>query len=248
VTAGGGEIRANVQEAIRKELDYRLGEGDAAGALTRWQKELVLLVIHAVRANACLTQLHARAAIKAGATLAQVLDTILYIELTGMVKWVMVGYEAYTAAEAAAPEEQRTQTERDAWAGQEQRFEEIKAYLFRDGRSDVSEQWMKLARMAPGILDGYIRMRESFVRPDPHGSMPKKLMELIIIAADIAQAHPHGAVRHTARYVQVGGSVAELVEGVALVAIECGVQSYKQCGRDVIEAAEAKAAMSRERQ
>jgi hypothetical protein len=69
--AGAGIVRQDVQQAIEHEMRYRLGEGDAAGALARWQKELLLLVIHTVKANACLSQLHARAAIKAGATLAR---------------------------------------------------------------------------------------------------------------------------------------------------------------------------------
>jgi len=239
VAAGGGSIRQDVQEGIEREINYRLGNGDSASALERWQKELLMLVITAVNGNACLSQLHARAAVKAGATLAQVRDTILYIELTGMVKWVMVGYGAYKAGEAELPESQRASANQEAFAGREQRFEEIKSYLSKDGRSDVSEQWMTLAREAPGILDGYIRMRESFVKPDPEGALTKKFMELVIIAADIAQLHPHGAVRHTARYVKSGGTVAELVEAVALAALTCGVQTYKNCGRDVIEAAES---------
>ena len=84
--AGAGVIRQDVQQAIEREIHYRLREGDVSGALSRWQKELLLLVINAVKSNACLSQLHARAAIKAGATLAQVLQVILYVELTGMVK------------------------------------------------------------------------------------------------------------------------------------------------------------------
>ena len=101
--AGAGVIRQDVQQAIEREMRYRLGEGDAPGALARWQKELLLLVIQTVKANACLSQLHARAAVKAGATLAQVLQVIQYVELTGMVKWVMVGHDALTAAEADVP-------------------------------------------------------------------------------------------------------------------------------------------------
>ena len=173
--AGAGVIRQDVQQAIESEVRYRLGEGDAPGALSRWQKELLLLVIQTVKANACLSQLHARAAVKAGATLAQVLQVVQYVELTGMVKWVM---------------------------------------------------------------DGYIRMRENFVKPDPLGAVPKKLMELAIIAADIVQAHPWGAVRHTQRFIKDGGTVPELIEAVALAMIEDGVQHYKTCGREVIEAAE----------
>jgi alkylhydroperoxidase/carboxymuconolactone decarboxylase family protein YurZ len=68
--------------------------------------------------------------------------------------------------------------------------------------------------------------------------VPKKLMELAIIAADVVQAHPWGAVRHTQRFVKDGGTVPELIEAVALAMIEEGVQSYKVCGREVIDAAE----------
>src|SRR5262247_1556026 len=235
--AGAGVIRQDVQEAIEREVQYRLGEGHAPGALTRWQKELLLLVIQTVRANACLSQLHARAAVKAGATLAQVLQVIQYVELTGMVKWVMVGHDALTAAEADVPDTQRLTPAQDAWTGHEQRLQDIQHYLRRDGHGELSPQWQKLAEVAPAILDGYIRMRENFVKPDPLGAVPKKLMELAIIAADIVQAHPWGAVRHTQRFVQDRGTVPELIEAVALAMMEEGVHSYKTCGREVIEAA-----------
>jgi alkylhydroperoxidase/carboxymuconolactone decarboxylase family protein YurZ len=227
---------------LTEAVNYRLGEGDVPGALSRWQKELLLLVIHTVKANACLSQLHARAAVKAGATLAQVLQVIQYVELTGMVKWVMVGHDALTAAEAELPEAQRIELARAAWTGQEQRLQDIQHYLRRDGHGEISPQWQKLAEVAPAILDGYIRMRENFVKPDPLGAVPKKLMELAIIAADIVQAHPWGAVRHTQRFIKDGGTVPELIEAVALAMIEDGVQGYKTCGREVIEAAEQMAA------
>jgi hypothetical protein len=151
--AGAGVIRQDVQQAIEREMRYRLGEGDASGALARWQKELLLLVIQTVKANACLSQLHARAAVKAGATLAQVLQVIQYVELTGMVKWVMVGHDALTAAEADVPEAQRLTPARDAWTGQEQRLQDIQQYLRRDGHAELSPQWQKLAEVAPAILD-----------------------------------------------------------------------------------------------
>jgi len=236
--AGAGVIRQDVQQAIEREMRYRLGEGDAPGVLSRWHKELLLLVIQTVKANACLSQLYARAAVKAGATLAQVLQVIQYVELTGMVKWVMVGHDALTAAEADVPEAQRLTPARDAWAGHEQRWQDMQHYLRRDGHGELSPQWQKLAEVAPAILDGYLRMREHFVKPGPLGAVPKKLMELAIIAADIVQAHPWGAVRHTLRFVQEGGTVPELIEAVALAMIEEGVQCYKTCGREVIDAAE----------
>ena len=133
-----------------------------------------------------------------------------------MVKWVMVGHDALTAAEAEVPEAQRVDATKDAWDGQDQRFQDIQQYLQRDGHGEISAQWRKLAEVAPAILDGYITMRENFVKPDPLG-----------------------AVRHTQRYIADGGTVPELVEAVSLAMIEDGVQCYKACGLDVIEAAES---------
>ena len=237
--AGADIIRDDVQQAIERELNYRLGDGDAPGSLSRWQKELVILVLHTVKANVCLSQLHARAAVKAVATLAQVLQVIQYVELTGMVKWVMVGHDALTAAEGEVPESKRVDATKGAWDGQDRRFQDIQQYLQRDGHGEISSQSRKLAEVAPAILDGYITMRENFVKPDPLGAVPKKLMELAIIAADVIQSHPWGSVRHTQRYIADGGTVPELVKAVSLAMIEDGVQCYKACGLDVIEAAES---------
>jgi hypothetical protein len=147
-----------------------------------------------------------------------------------------------TAAEADVPEAQRLELAQGAWSGHEQRLQDIQHYLRRDGHGELSPPWQKLAEVAPAILDGYIRMRENFVKPDPLGAVPKTLMELAIIAADIVQAHPWGAVRHTQRFVKDGGTVPELIEAVALAMIEEGVHSYKTCGREVIETAEQLAA------
>ena len=34
--AGAGIIRDDVQQAIERELNYRLGDGDGPGSLSRW--------------------------------------------------------------------------------------------------------------------------------------------------------------------------------------------------------------------
>jgi len=43
---------------------------------------------------------------------------LLYVELTGMVKWVMVGHDAFAAAEAGIPESQRLKTAEGSQAAQ----------------------------------------------------------------------------------------------------------------------------------
>ena len=116
------------------------------------------------------------------------------------------GYAPWvSAAEAAVPDAQRLTPALDAWTGQEQRLQDIRHYLQRDGHGEISPPWQKLAEVAPAILDGYIRMRENFVKPDPLGAVPKKLMELAIIAADVVQAHPWGPYGIHSDLCRMGG-------------------------------------------
>ena len=131
---------------------------------------------------------------------------------------------------------------RDAWTGHEQRWQDRHHDLRRDGHGELSPPWQKLADVTPAMLDGDLRMREHVVTPDPLGAVPKTLLELAMMAADVVQAHPWGAVRHTQRFVQEGGTVAELVEAVAFAMMEEGVHSDKVCGREVSEAVEHLAA------
>src|SRR3989442_2508252 len=79
-------------------------------------------------------------------------------------------HDALTAAEADVPDAQRLTPARDAWAGQEQRLQDIQHYLRRDGHGELSPQWRKLAEVAPAILDGFTRSREDFGKPSPLGA------------------------------------------------------------------------------
>ena len=50
-----------------------------------------------------------------------------------MVKWVMVGHDALTAAEAEVPDAQRLTGARDAWTGQEQLLQDMQKCNICDG-------------------------------------------------------------------------------------------------------------------
>jgi alkylhydroperoxidase/carboxymuconolactone decarboxylase family protein YurZ len=240
---GGGVIRQDVQEAIQRELNYRLGEGDAPGALSRWEKELLLIAVNAVKPNACLSQLHARAAIKAGATIDQVLEVTLSIILIGMIRWKMAGMWALEAAKQEASEElKRLEVTGQAQAGEAARIEEIRQYVRKVLHREFPDMWEVLKDVAPAILDGYMKIRENIVKPDPHGALPKKMVELTIVSYDILQANSWGAQMHVKEAIRDGATVPEVVEAVALVMIEGGVPIYKTGGLEVIEAAEEAAA------
>lgn len=242
---GGGLIRQDVQEAIQRELNYRLGEGDVPGTLSRWEKELLLTAVNEANLNIFLSLLHARAAIKAGATVEQVRDATLSPILIGMLRWKMAGQWALKAAEEAAKELQGLEPiRRKVSASEDARIGEIKQYVEQVLNRDFAsiDVWENLANVAPAVLDGYIRIRESFINYKPQGALPKKFNELIIVSWDITQANSWGAQMHAEQAIRDGATVSQVVEAVALVMVERGVSIYKIGGLEVIEAAEKEAA------
>ena len=241
---GGGVIREDVQEAVQRELNYRLGKGDAPGALSRAEKELALMAINEQRMNNCLSQLHGYAAIKAGATVEQVLEVSLVNTLTGMPRWKAAAMWAVIAAEEAAKESGLEGTKKDSEIG-EQRIKEINEYVgqvlpYDSGSIDM---WAKLAEVAPVVWDGYIKMRSNIIKYEPPMALPKRKMELVaFVAIDVLIGNVWGAQMHARQAIRDGATVPEVVETAALVMIEAGVTTYKTGGLDAIEAAEDEAA------
>ena len=241
---GGGEIRQDVQEAVQRELNYRLGKGDAPGALSRAEKELALMAVNSQRINYCLSQLHGYAAIQAGATVEQVLEVSLVSTLFGMPLWKAAAQWAVIAAEEAAKELGVGSIKKTSDVG-EQRMEEIQQYVGQvlPYGYNAIDMWTKLAEVAPAVLDGYMKMRSSIVRYDPPMATPKGKVELLSFAiADVLIGNTWGAQMHARQAVKDGVTVPEVVEMVALVMIEVGVPTYKTGGLDSIEAAEDEAA------
>lgn len=236
---GGGTIREDVQEAIRRELDYRQGEGDLSGSLKRWEKECLLAAINAAKPNLCLSVLHSEAAIKAGASIEQVRDILLGVTQAGMLRWKMAGQWALTAAEEKAGRE----AIKELSANEERRIQEIREYIRRVFHREFPDMWEKLAKVSPGVLDGYMKIRESLVTTDPNSSLPKKLVELRIFCSNISSPFTRGeSPDHARAAVQAGATVPEVVEAVALAMIEGGIPIYMTAGLECIEAAEEEVA------
>lgn len=233
---GAGEIRPDVQQAIDAEIEYRLTGEDRPGALSRKEKELLLVALNGTKLNACLSQLHARAAVRAGASSMEVAHAASTVMLVGMIRWKMAGQGAFTAAlqEAASRDPSRAVGKIDAG-----KLSEMRGYVRKVLNREFPDMWETLGVAAPGALEGYMRLRQDVVRADSNsGAMPKKFIELCITSCDIIQANDWGAKMHVRQAVRDGLSPAAVVEGVALAMIEAGVQVYHTGGREVIAEAE----------
>jgi AhpD family alkylhydroperoxidase len=238
---GGGAIRNDVQAAIERELRRRLSEPYPPGALTDAEKNLVLLAINGVTLKACLSDLYARAAIKAGASTGQVLDAALTVILIGMIRWKMAGMGAFLAALDTAGDGAARHSAGDPAAGRGS-IPQMRDYVSKVLGRDFPDMWETLAQYAPGVLEGYMKLRGNILRADSVvGALDKKLVELIVVACDIVQGNSWGADMHVRQAVRDGVTPAQVVEAVALAMVEGGVPVYQTGGRDVIAAAEDEA-------
>jgi alkylhydroperoxidase/carboxymuconolactone decarboxylase family protein YurZ len=235
---GAGKIREDVQQAIESELQYRLDGSRPSGALSRKEKELLLLALHGVQLNACLSQLHARAAIRAGASVDEVAHVATTVILTGMIRWKMAGMGAYVAAtqEALSKGTRPTVTTANI---DDHSMKNMRAYVSTVLNRDFPDMWETLAVAAPGVLEGYMKLRQDVVRADAHsGAMPKSFIELTIATCDIVQGNDWGAQMHIRQAIRDGITATQVVEAIALAMIEGGVPVYQTGGRDVIASAE----------
>lgn len=231
---GGGPIREDVQKAIQRELRYRLGDGPDPGPLPARFRELLLLSISAVRLNACLSEFHARRAVKLGASPDEVRDAALTVILVGMIRWKMAGMGALVAAceEAGTPLSSVAKSE----------FPGLRSYVQTVLNRDFPDMWETLAAAAPGVLEGYMKLRENILRPSAtEGALPKWMIEVIVVGCDVVQGNTWGAQMHVRQAVRDGASPEQVLQAIALVMVEAGVPTYKCGGLDVILAAEDEA-------
>lgn len=234
---GGGVIRQDVKRSIDAEINRRLGDESGRGALSAKYRELLLLSISAVRLNACLSELHARRAVKLGASPEEVRDAALTVILVGMIRWKMAGMGAFVAASLAAGASSEPAEKTD--------FQGVRDYVRKVLNREFPDMWETLATAAPGVLEGYMKLRENIIRSDPRdGALPKWMIEVIVASCDVVQGNAWGAQMHIRQAVRDGASPEQALEAIALVMVEAGVPTYKAGGLDVIEAAEDEARLA----
>ncbi|MBI4308646.1 MAG: carboxymuconolactone decarboxylase family protein [Chloroflexi bacterium] len=241
---GAGDIPQDLQDAIWREINYRLGEGDAPGPLTPLEKSLILVRISAAMLNSMRTHLYCLAALKAGATLDQVTEACVSVVTVGMLRWKMASMDSLSCAEAWA--KQRNLSPRTPSApeeGMEKRIGEMRAYIRKVLSREFPDMWERLAEVAPFALDGYMRMRGGILRTG--AAIPKRIKELLVVGSDIVQGNAWGAGMHAGQAIRDGATVAQVVDTVALTMMEIGQSAYRIGGMDAIQGAREAAAKTR---
>jgi alkylhydroperoxidase/carboxymuconolactone decarboxylase family protein YurZ len=237
-------IHPLVEEAVRDEIEERLcflsdkkAGAQKPGGLTRKEKELILMSIANAHMRAAPAQLHARAAIRAGATLAEIAEvSVLAIIARGMPSFKMAALPAIQAAEAESGKTYQY-PKKDA---AESKLIDIRAYIADVLGITLPDMWQKLEEVAPYALDGYMMMRQGVLKNG--GALSKSIKEMVIIAMDISYALTWGSRMHATQAVRDGATVQQIAEIIALAMLEGGHAVYHTGGAGVIHAAEQEAA------
>lgn len=236
-------IHPLVEEAIRDEIEERLHYLDdgRAGAhhpegLSRKEKELILLSIAYAHMRAAPAQLHARAAIRSGATLAEIAEvSALAIIARGMPAFRMAAVPAIEAAEAESGQTYKC----PSGQASEILLTDIRAYIAKALGITLPDMWVILERVAPYALNGYMVMRQGVLKDG--GALPKSIKELMIIAMDISYALTWGSRMHASQAIRDGATVRQMAEIIALAILEGGHAVYHTGGAGVIHVAEEEA-------
>lgn len=239
-------IHPLVEKAIDDEITERLhflshskAGAQKPGGLSRKEKELILLSIAYAHMRAAPAQLHARAAIRAGASLAEIVEVaVLAIIARGMPAFKMAALPSIQAAEA---ESGKTYTyDADKGAGADVQLADIRAYIAEVLGITLPDMWLKLETVAPYALNGYMVIRQGVLKNG--GALSKSIKELVIIAMDISYALTWGSRMHASQAIRDGATVQQISEIIALAMLEGGHAVYHTGGAGVIEVAEAEAA------
>src|SRR5262245_19327962 len=98
--------------------------------------------------------------------------------------------------------------------------------------------WALLGEHAPFALDGYLTMRRGvFGLAEDGGTsqIPKRYLEMMVIALNIAQNNQWGLKEHTRAAIEAGATKDELIQLVVLCIMSAGMVSYRKAGYLVIE-------------
>lgn len=237
-------IHPLVELAVREEIEDRLhfldtgvAKRDHADGLDRKSKELILLSIANAHMRAAPAQLHARAAIRAGATLADVVEiAVLAIIARGMPAFKMAALPSIQAAEEESGE---SSANLSVEAGGNVELQDIRTYIVEALGITLPDMWQKLEAVAPYALNGYMTIRQGILRDG--GALPKSIKELVIIAMDISYALTWGSRMHAAQAIRDGATVRQMAEIVALAMLEGGHAVYHTGGAGVMQVAEEEA-------
>ena len=192
------------------------------GALSRKEKEWVLVGVNAARRYERSMLYHTKGALDAGSTVAELAEILLPCILSrGIPAW-LEGHKALVYAEEYVGRSDRSEGA-DAVAPSIATVEEALAY-YREEAGGQEPEWVRLMKgYAPGTLRDYANLR-SLALGD--GRVPRKMKELVLVGINLSERYPSGVSLHVNGAKKLGATNAELADVALTCVLTAGIPAW----------------------
>ena len=197
------------------------------GALSRKEKEWILVGVNAARRYERSMLYHTRGALDAGSTVSELAEILLPCILSrGIPAW-LEGYKALVYSEQylgrrghdQASSEETTKTTAPSITT----VEEALAYFSEEAGGDQPE-WVSLMNVyAPGTLRDYANLRKLTLSD---GHVPRKMKELVLVGINLSERYPSGASLHVTGARRLGATDAELADVALTCMLTAGIPAW----------------------
>lgn len=194
------------------------------GALSRKEKELILIGVNAARRYETSLLYHVKGAMDAGATSSEVADTVLTAVISrGLPAW-LEGQKAVTfALDYEAQRGENTDPQRElSLQPPLLTIEDCDAYCVSTF-GGIPEWALKMRDFQPDVLVSYMNLRKGTLRDN---QIPAKLKELVLVAINAAERYELGVAIHTKGAFAQGVTKAELAECLLTAVLTAGIPAW----------------------
>lgn len=206
------------------------------GALSRKEKEWVLVGVNAARRYERSMLYHTKGALDAGSTVDELAEILLPCILSrGIPAW-LEGHKALVYAEEYVGRSDRDGVA-EAPAPSFVTLDEALAY-YREEANGREPDWVRSMReYAPGTLRDYANLR-SPVLDDGH--VPRKMKELVLVGINLAERYPPGVSLHVQGARRVGATDSELADVALTCLLTAGIPAWFELSDVLVETGGAK--------
>ncbi|WP_423799891.1 carboxymuconolactone decarboxylase family protein [Neobacillus sp. SAB-20_R2A] len=222
---------AKMHHFAPKALEYYTklrGEILVDGALSKKEKELILVGINAARRYERSMIYHTKGAIDSGATLEELADILsVCIISRGIPAW----FTGVKALEYAVSELGVKQGDGSSASFSDEAAVSALAYYEKEAGGELPG-WVKvLHQYNPACLEGYADLRKTVLRDHV---VSRKLKELVLVGINVAEMYPKGIELHTQGAKKFGATDAEIADVSLVALLTAGIPAWFE-GSDFLE-------------
>lgn len=195
------------------------------GALSRKEKEWILVGVNAARRYERSMLYHTKGAMDAGSTPDELAEILLPCILSrGLPAW-LEGYKALDYAQRYLDEPVYTGSKEDHEKDVPfiSSVEEALAYYEGETSGSLPTWVQMMSSYSPGALQSYANLRQTSLSD---GRVPRKAKELVLVGINLSERYPDGVSLHTRGARRAGATDGELAEVALTCVLTAGIPAW----------------------